>query len=378
MSYGCRVHISTRLMLVELFLILAVCYTVLILLFTAATVASRYPASPGFRPNVSVLVAARNEEQNIVACLESLSRLTYPRDLLEIIVIDDRSSDGTGSIVEGYARNNPSIRLIRIEEEGKLRGKTNAVARGIDVSSGEILLFTDADCRVPEGWVEETVQYYSSGQVGAVAGFTSLRGAGWFSRMQALDWLVLSSAAAATTRLGFPTTAIGTNLTVRRKAYHEAGGYEKIPFSVTEDYALFHAVTGPGGYRARIPLGAATLVESGPCSSWQELYRQKKRWFTGGRGMDLKSLLVFTIPYLFNLSLPIGAFIFPTPPVLWALAAKLAADLLFCLPAVIRFRRADLLPVFPVYELYYYLYVLIFPPLVLLTSKVTWKGRSFT
>ena len=250
-------------MLSEIVVVLSIAYACLILTFAAGAIASRFRQNRGYRPRVSVIVAARNEEEHIEECLESLLRLTYPRELLEIIVIDDRSSDATGSIVEKYAKSNPHLRLLRsVPEEGHLRGKTNAVTQGIESATGEIFMFTDADCRVPEGWVEGTVQHYADERVGTVAGYTSLRGNDWFSRMQALDWFVLSSAAAGTARIGFPTTAVGTNLTVRRQAYEKVGGYRRIPFSVTEDYALFHAVTAGGKYRARIPMDRGTLVES--------------------------------------------------------------------------------------------------------------------
>jgi len=364
-------------MLFEITVVLTVSYAALILLFVAAALSSRYSSNPAFRPKVSIIIAARDEQENIGACLDSLLRLTYPRELLEIIIVDDRSSDLTGDIVARYAQRQQHIRLIRsVPESGHLRGKTNAVTQGIDVSVGEILLFTDADCRVPAGWVESTVRYYTDGGVGTVAGFTSLRGTDWFSRMQALDWMVLFSAAAATARVGYPTTAVGTNLSVRRRAYDATGGYREIPFSVTEDYALFHAITAKG-YRAKIPMDNTALVESTPCGTWKQLYSQKKRWFTGGRGMDVKSLLVFAIPYVFNLLLLVAPFILPGPYAWIVFGVKLVVDFLFCLPASLRLRRPELILVWPLYELYYFVYVLVYPPIVLIGSEVVWKERTF-
>jgi cellulose synthase/poly-beta-1,6-N-acetylglucosamine synthase-like glycosyltransferase len=196
--------------------------------------------------------------------------------------------------------------------------------------------------------------------------------------MQALDWFVLFSAAAATTRLGYPTTAVGTNLSVRRQAYDSTGGYRKIPFSVTEDYALFHAVATGGRYKARFPLDRRTLVESEPCTSWKVLHRQKKRWFAGGRGMDMKSIAVFAVPYLVNLAL-LAALVFSSAPFAWwCLAAKVLIDLLMCLPALFTYNRTNLVRVYPLYWFYYFGYVLLYPPLVILSSKVMWKERSFT
>jgi cellulose synthase/poly-beta-1,6-N-acetylglucosamine synthase-like glycosyltransferase len=365
-------------MLSDILAVLAAAYACLILIFTGGAIASRFRPRQGYRPKVSVIVAARNEEERIGPCLESLIALVYPRELLEIIVIDDGSTDATSSIVSRYVEKNPHVRLLHSAlESGHLRGKTNAVAQGIEAATGEIFMFTDADCRVPPGWVEGTVRHYADSRVGTVAGFTSLAGNDWFSRIQALDWFVLFSAAAGLARIGYPTTAVGTNLSVRREAYEKVGGYRKIPFSVTEDYALFHAVTRTGGYRACFPMIRETLVESAPCATAKELYQQKKRWFAGGRGMDLKSMLVFAIPYVFNLALIVALVALPWSEFFWALGVKLGVDFLFCLPSVIRFRRPGLLPVFPLYALYYYMYVLIYPPLVLPGGKIVWKERTF-
>jgi cellulose synthase/poly-beta-1,6-N-acetylglucosamine synthase-like glycosyltransferase len=365
-------------MIVTLLFLFSVIYVVMILLFAGAAATSKALPDEGYRPRVSVIIAARDEEEQIGACLDSIVALTYPQELLDIILVDDRSTDRTAEIVNRYTGKHAHIRMLRIETVSEFPpGKTNAVMSAVDISKGEILMLTDADCRVPPTWVENTVQYYSHPSVGVVAGFTSLVGESWFDEMQALDWFVLFSVAAATTRLGFPVTAVGTNLSVRRAAYDSVGGYRKIPFSVTEDYALFHAVTASGKWKARFPMDPDTLVESTPCSDVNQLYNQKKRWFTGGRGMDAKSLLIFAFPYMFNVLILLGVFLSPWSAVGLAIAIKLVVDFLLCLPAALSFRRTSLLFVYPLFEIYYCMYVLIFPVLVMFRGEITWKDRTF-
>ena len=365
------------MILALLFLFCAI-YIIMICVFILGAIYARYPADENYRPIVSVIVAARNEEENIESCLGSLEALEYPAELLDIIIADDRSTDRTAEIVTQSTRAHTNIRLLRVGPEGNLPpGKTNAVSCAADVARGEILMFTDADCAVPPTWVRNTVKYYSDSRVGTVAGFTSLIGRPAMAQMQALDWFVLFSVAAATTRIGFPVTAVGTNLSVRKLAYDSVGGYRKIPFSVTEDYALFHAVTASGRWKARFPMDPGALVQSTPCHTLTQLFSQKRRWFTGGRGMDLKSLLIFAFPYIYNVLILAGIFLAPWWAVGIAVAVKLIVDLLLCLPATVRFSRLSLLAAYPLFELYYYTYVLIFPPLVLFGNRVTWKGRKF-
>ena len=349
-------------MLPETLLVFASIYAIVILVFAIAVSSAQYPSDTSIQPTVSIVIAARNEEENIERCLSSVTELSYPTHLLEVIVVDDRSTDKTQAIVSEFSKNYPYINLlVSSPPVGHLRGKVNAVTQGIELSKGEILFFTDADCVVPKGWLRETVKYYTDESVGIVAGFTSLRANNWFECVQALDWFILFSVAAATIKLHFPVTAVGNNLSVRRKAYDQVGGYRNLPFSVTEDYALFHAIISKTKFTARFPLDTTTLVESGACKSWKELYVQRKRWFRGGRDMDFKRLAVFGVLYAFHLFMLVSLVILRSPVVWLALLLKVAVDFLLAVPALNTFRRWNLVKYFLQFQLYYIFYVLAFP-----------------
>ena len=106
-------------------------------------------------PTASVIVAARNEENNILACIESLDKLDYPEGKLEIILVDDFSEDGTKKIIDEFIADKPKFRLIQpsLKLTEKV-GKANALANGIRASKGEIILTTDADCAVSPTWAK--------------------------------------------------------------------------------------------------------------------------------------------------------------------------------------------------------------------------------
>ncbi len=367
-------------MLEDLLLVFTLLYAVQIGIFAIGAHRSRYDTDPSYRPSVSVIIAARNEAANIATCLDSLTLLTYPKEILEVIVVNDNSTDATAQIIEEYGRRHTFVRLCNATEDpnGNLHGKPNAVAQGADIARGDILLFTDADCTVPTGWVEETVKYYSNEKVGLVAGFTSLKWSNVFEAVQALDWFMLFSIAAATTRLKFPVTAVGNNLSVRRRAYDAVGGFRGIPFSITEDYALFHAITTRTGYTARFPTDAGTLVESRPCPSAGSLYRQKKRWFIGGADMNLKSIALFSTGFIFKTLLLLNLFVNGLASVLLPFVVKMIADVMVVRPALSRFGKTQLLMYLVPFEIYYIIYVVAFPPIVLLNRRVLWKGRNFS
>jgi cellulose synthase/poly-beta-1,6-N-acetylglucosamine synthase-like glycosyltransferase len=280
-----------------LFIFILLLYLAQCALFTYGLLKARFDKDPFFQPRVSVVTAARNEEQNIAACIESLTRLEYPKNKLEIIIVDDNSTDKTSNIMRGFADKHSNVKALNGSRTvGNLRGKANAIAQGIDVSSGEIILMTDADCVVPPSWVQATVQHYTD-DIGVVAGLTLLQPVGWFAGMQSLDWAYILAVASATMALKNPLSCIGNNFSFRREAYDEVGGYRGIKFSVTEDFALFKAITRSGRWGYRYPLEKESLVFSKACGTLPELYRQKRRWGVGGKDMPLSGLMIMVIAF---------------------------------------------------------------------------------
>jgi len=106
--------------------------------------------APDRWPLVSVLVPANNEQDTLFDAMQSLLRVDYPN--LEVVIIDDRSTDRTGAVAEQLAAADPRIRILHIDElpAGWL-GKVHALHRGIEVCNGEWLLFTDADVELRRG-----------------------------------------------------------------------------------------------------------------------------------------------------------------------------------------------------------------------------------
>ena len=339
---------------------------------------SRYKKSQHFEPAVSIITAARNEEKNIRACLESLAHLEYPKAKLEIIVVDDNSTDSTIAIVRDCVLKYPIIKTLTAQQgTERLRGKANAIAQGIDISTGEIILMTDADCVVPQSWVRATVQNYSD-DTGVVAGLTLLRPTNWFAGMQSLDWAYILALASAAMALNNPLSCIGNNFSFRRKAYDEVGGYRGIQFSVTEDFALFKAITRSGKWGYRYPLEKETLVFSNACSTILELYRQKRRWGVGGKDMPFRGMILMVIAFSMHFFLLSCLFFAISPALLLlGLTLKFASDFVLLFVPLNRTGQTRQLRYFLIFELYYAIYVVLLPFAVFLGGSVVWKGRKY-
>lgn len=200
-------------------------------------------------PLVSVCVPARNEEENIGACVGSLAAQSYKN--LEILVLDDDSSDRTAEIVKGLARNDPRIRYIKGRPlPPGWKGKTYAMAQLAEASRGDWLLFTDADtvhspdsvangCSTALAMSADFVSGYPKENVGTHAGRLAV--SSMVLPMVALPYYlegVLRSEALA--------ACIGQYMLVRREALAEAGGFESIRDKTTDDVGLVRRMVGLG------------------------------------------------------------------------------------------------------------------------------------
>jgi cellulose synthase/poly-beta-1,6-N-acetylglucosamine synthase-like glycosyltransferase len=327
-------------------------------------------------PTATVVVAARNEEKNILRCLESLDELIYPEGKLEILMVDDKSTDRTGEIIDNFIRGKTRFKKIITKEEiGKLRGKTNALANALEVAKGDIILTTDADCAVLPTWVYSTAKYYQP-DVAAVNGYTTQETFNGFSGMQSIDFIYLLTVAAGTTNLNIPITCIGNNMSYRRDAYHEVGGYEKLDFSVTEDFVLIRAIHKLKKYKIIFPFNPDGVVTSLPCEDLKELYRQRKRWAVGGLKVPFRGYIIMLWGFLANLGILLTPFFF-SPTWLYLVVFKICIDF-FSLYLVHRgLRIQQNLKYFLSFEIYYTINVLIIPFIVLLNRKVIWKEREY-
>ncbi len=327
-------------------------------------------------PKAAVVVAVRNEEKNILRCLNSLDKLIYPEGKLEIIISDGHSTDATIQIVDEFIKNKSRFKRISANPESEnLKGKANAIDSAIRITKGEIILTTDADCEVDPQWAKTICSYYKE-DIGIVNGFTTQAAYNGFSGMQAIDFVYLLIIAAGTINLGYPISCIGNNMSYRKKVYYETGGYDNLPFSVTEDFNLLMAVNRLRKYKIIFPLDKNALVTSLPCTSLPELYHQKKRWGVGGLGVPLRGFIIMSFGLIVNLCILLTP-VFFSGVWLYLAVFKLAIDLFVLYPVHNRLGLKPHLRYFIQFELYFIIYVLILPVIVLSSRKVVWKGKEY-
>jgi cellulose synthase/poly-beta-1,6-N-acetylglucosamine synthase-like glycosyltransferase len=337
---------------------------------------SSFQDDPSLSPLCTVLVCARDEEKNIERCLASLEALTYPKDRLEVLIVDDKSTDRTPEILEAWKKRMPNLNVLRTGEAVmNLQGKVNALAQGMDAAKGEFVMITDADSTVQPNWVKEYLKYYAE-DTGMVASITLLEQKYFFDGVQSIDWSYLLGMACAAANIKIPLSVIGNNISVRRAAYESVGGYRKIPFSVTEDHALFQAIWNKKPWKVRFPLHSDLVVMSQPCPDFKSWWRQKHRWVKGGEGLKFVGYVIFILGLLAQLAMVMAFFVLPLGAAIATVAIKWSADLLVILPVLTRTRKLTLLKYFPIYEIYLALFVFSMP-IMMAQKNVKWKGRVY-
>ena len=255
-----------------------------------------------YKPTVSVVVAARNEARNIRHLLEGLSQQTYPIEKLQIIIADDRSSDKTGTIINDFAKKHTNFLGINISEPSKtMTPKKYALTKAIEKSTGEIIISTDADCRVPNTWVESAVNLFDE-ETGIILGYSRVDTGSdsLLDHYQSIDFLALMSANAGTVGWDNPWTGTGQNIAYRRSAFDKIGGFTPVAKQISgDDFYLVQAISKIA--KVKYNTNSDNFVTTKPLENILKFISQRIRWASNSRKL-------FNSDYFFLLFLFINLF----------------------------------------------------------------------
>jgi cellulose synthase/poly-beta-1,6-N-acetylglucosamine synthase-like glycosyltransferase len=327
-------------------------------------------------PMVSILLAARNEEQLILRNLTALEQLNYPKDKLEILIGNDESSDNTAQLVSDFIEDKPHFQLFHIDKTvGKGRGKANVLGQLAHKASGEFYFITDVDVKLPQNWILALLQEFTEG-VGLVSGTTKCERGSLFATLQSIDWLHFMGYIKAFANAGVGCTSVGNNMAVRAEAYWQTGGYEEIDFSITEDYKLFKEVTSRG-WQWRTIMGEDSLGLAWYIPSIKEMLHQRKRWLIGARELPLnwKGMII-----LYGLFIPVVLAVFWFNPhlafAIW-ISKFLVQSVFIIFLCLATERRPFSFLYLIVYEFYVILNTAATAIFYWLPIKSIWKGREY-
>lgn len=264
-------------------LLLSLAYSGLIAYFIfywKKSIRSPLNTSPvGFRS--SVIIAARNEEEHILECVQSCLNQKELLQEMELIVVDDQSEDDTYDILNAFEHPNFRHMRLGVYKRTTIKGsKKKALAYGINHAQGEIILTTDADCRVKEQWVAKMLNYFQQPQIQLVSGPVGIKQPRSFlDYLQALDFSANGLINAAGIQAGTHYLCNAANLAYRKSAFLNAEAYENnYDIASGDDVFLIEKIKEQHRDGICFAHEKELLVETSALPSWLSFMAQRLRW----------------------------------------------------------------------------------------------------
>ncbi len=319
-------------------------------------------SAPDF--TVSIIIAARNEEDSILNCLQSITLLDFPKDKYEVVIVDDHSQDTTPEKIIKFCKNRENWRYILLQEKSReLRGKKNALLQGINEAKNDLIFTTDADCVVPRGWLRDMVGYFKP-NVSMVLGYSPLeKGKGFIFRLLQFDNLFSAIASAAPAKLGYPFTSVGRNLAYRKQSYEDAGGFLALKkFKSGDDVHLTERFRYLNTGKIDFCANPTTYVKTRLLRRKRDVMQQQIRKNSKTLQTSWSSVTISLLIFLYYLILVLFPIINTGALNLWivVLVLKFALEFIDLQKAARIFEQKDIIPFIPIMQIIYPLHIILF------------------
>jgi cellulose synthase/poly-beta-1,6-N-acetylglucosamine synthase-like glycosyltransferase len=344
---------------------------------------------------ISVVIPARNEEKSLIHCIDAVINQSYPKGLLEIIVVDDFSTDNTAAIVLGYAPQ--QVQLIRLSDmvsEGDVKAhKKKAIEIAIEKATGELIVTTDADCVAATNWLITLAAFYQQKKPNLIVMPVHIKyGNRFIEIFQALDFMTLQGITGASVHKKFHSMCNGANLAYTKAIFNKVGGFNQINnIASGDDMLLMHKIFKQDNNGIAYLKNTAVIMQTEAVQSIAQFFNQRIRWASKADKYDDKRIFaVLLLVYLFNCCLFVFLIIALFNPSIitiftfrfsalfcWValLLLKTGIEITFLFPVATFFNDKKLLWYFPLLQPFHILYTIIAGWLGKFGSY-KWKGRN--
>jgi len=329
----------------------------------------------------SIIVAVRNEAENIVSLLFDLVSQEYPDHSFEIILVNDHSEDQTMELANDFLEKQRIAYQILFLEG--FSGKKNALQMGIQASRFEWIMTIDGDCRVKNEWLKATDEKIRSSRAKMVVGPVLLNGDdSIFGQIQQMEFSTLIASAAAGLFFSKPNMCNGANLAFEKLAFDSVGGYAShSQLASGDDEFLMHAIWKKYPGNVLFNKSTKAIVSTPPSPNWRLFSAQRQRWASKWENY-LQSNIKFLAVFVFLIQL---GWIFAFWGSIWnrsleyflfAYGVKVFIDAIFLQQILKWFGQSFRTFAFFVLEVFYPFYVVIFALLGRKKSFI-WKERFY-
>lgn len=335
-----------------------------------------------------ILIAARNEEKSLPKLFDSLSHLVYPSELYTITVINDRSTDRTAQILYDLQKYFTNLRIITIDETPPgISPKKHAISQGINATSNEIIVSTDADSVIKPDWLCTMATYFEGNEhLGLLQGITKYETQKNIAKplmlFQRVDFISHCIIAAAGIGKNLPINSNANNFAYRRETFQSISGFDSFNGVVSgDDDLLLQAIWKSNewdlGFMIEEKASVVTLAEE----SWGGMINQRMRWgsktvhYELGQKLVLGTIFLFYLTTLFTIPATIAGwlplFSFPL-----LLGIKLIGELFFLIRGTKITKEHELL-FHATWTSPIQLFIVVFSVFMGVFGSFKWKNQQF-
>lgn len=340
----------------------------------------------GYQPksSVTVVVAARDEEANIEACLIGILAQNYPSELMQVILVNDHSEDGTLENSERISQTDSRLNVIDLVQS---TGKKAAITKAINSTDSNLIITTDADCQHPKNWLRSMVHVHESKGAKMVLGPVAYhQKSGLFNSILRLEFLALMGITGGSAQLNDPIMCNGANLAYTRESFNNVNGFSGVDQNASgDDVFLMLKLKEENATSVVFCKNQEAIVSTNAPSSLSEFWQQRKRWIskrTGYNDASVKrnawiSLLgnLMLLVSLIAMFQPHADFVPQKLAFLGFFLLKFLADILLLMPVATFFSSKFGTLTFLISEIWLAIYI---PVLAIFgtTGSYYWKNRK--
>jgi len=336
------------------------------------------------KERISIIIPFRNEASIILNCLKGIKGQEFPKELTEIILVDDNSDDNTTQVAESFLKERQvTYKLIDLKEKN-LSGKKSAIEQGVYQASGNLIITRDADTYTESNlWLKSIAYYFNNTNTDLLLAPVILSGISFIQAFQQFENMAISSIGYAFAKLKLPFVCSGANLAYRKDSFLKANPYKENKHIASGDDMFLLQSFIKEGFSISPAKDKNMIVYTNTETSFKSYINQRLRWASKAKSLNIKTAWgIASLLFLTNILLLVYfiSSLFSSANInfcLFALLYKCIIDFLLLFLAAIMFKQK---PNF-IFYLPAFIANLFYVPFITMASisiKPNWKGRKIS